>query len=331
MNESPLIEWLLAGDVSIQYQVYRDLLGADRPDLRERIASEGWGAELLQRRHPAGHWGRGFYQPKWISTHYTLLELKHLGIVPANHEIQGSISLIHEQHKGQDGGINPGKTIQESDVCVNGMFLNYACYFRMAEEPLRSIVDLVITLHMPDGGFNCRANRGGAVHSSLHSTISVLEGILDYDRNGYRYRLAELGEIAGQAREFILQHRLYRSDRTGKVIDQRFLLLSYPPRWYYDILRALDYFQAAGVGYDPRMGDALDVLRTKRRKDGTWPLQGKHPGETHFEVTAHPAKAGRFSNYACGNPLRWRLTDASHPILRIFKAAFTSRSAVNPQ
>jgi len=84
MNNDELIQWLLDGDVSIQYQVSRDLLGNERKSLRSRIAKEGWGKAFLSKRKENGHWGRGFYQVKWISTHYTLLDLKHLGISPIN-------------------------------------------------------------------------------------------------------------------------------------------------------------------------------------------------------------------------------------------------------
>ena len=90
-----------------------------------------------------------------------------------------------------------------------------------------------------------------------------------------------------------MQHNLFRSDRTGEIIDKRMLMLSYPSRWRYDILRALDYFQFAGVDYDPRMQDALDVLLKKRRKDNRWPVQAKHPGQTHFEMEK------------TGGPSRW--------------------------
>ena len=135
-----------------------------------------------------------------------------------------------------------------------------------------------------DGGFNCRVNRQGAVQSSLHSTISVLEGLQEYGANNYAYRMAEFEQIAVEAREFILQHHLFRSDRTGEIIDKRMLMLSYPSRWRYDILRALDYFQCTGVDYDPRMQPALDVLWKKRRKDNRWPVQARHPGQSHFEM-----------------------------------------------
>ena len=283
-HDTDIICWLLDGDVSVQYQMQRDLLGTERLDLREQIASEGWGARFLACRNANGHWGLRFYQPKWISTHYTLLDLKNLGIAPGRPEIDESIGLILRDNISLDGGVDPHADVSKGELCVSGMFLNYACYFGAPKERLHSIVDFLINYQMGDGGFNCRINRSGAVHSSLHTTISVLEGILEYERNDYAYRLPKLMQMAVEAREFILQHRLFRSDHTGDIINKRFLMLSYPCRWYYDILRALDYFQDAGVGYDPRMEDALDVLRQKRRKDGRWPVQAKHPGQTHFDM-----------------------------------------------
>jgi hypothetical protein len=293
MDKQQILSWLLEGDVAIQYQVHRDLLASEKPDLRDRIASEGWGARFLSFRKGEGHWGRAFYQPKWISSHYTLLDLKNLGIPPGHPDIIESVLIILRDHKGPDGGIDPSVTIKQSDVCINGMFLNYASYFKVEGKALQSIVDNTIEQHMPDGGFNCRANRQGAVHSSLHSTISVLEGIQEYGANNYAYRMAEFEQIAVEAREFILQHHLFRSDRTGEIIDKRMLMLSYPSRWRYDILRALDYFQCTGVDYDPRMQPALDVLWKKRRKDNRWPVQARHPGQSHFEMEK------------TGGPSRW--------------------------
>ncbi len=297
------MEWLLDGDVSVQYQVHRDLLGEERPDLRARIEHEGWGQRFLSLQNPDGHWGRAYYSPKWTSTHYTVLDLKNLGINPEQPSVQSVLAQILRTKKGKDGGINPAVTRDDSDVCLSGMFLNFGAYFRIPERDLASIVDFILQQQMSDGGFNCDFNQRGAVHSSLHTSISVLEGILEYIRNGYSYRASDLRAVEAPVREFILMHRLYRSDRTGEVINKRFLLLSYPSRWFYDILRALDYFQDAGVPDDPRMQDALDVLASKRRSDGRWLVQGKHAGQLHFEMEL------------TGKPSRWNTLRA----LRVFK------------
>lgn len=153
---------------------------------------------------------------------------------------------------------------------------------------------------MPDGGFNCRSNRSGAVHSSLHSTICVLEGFIEFLKVGHQYRNEEIRQVIHSSEEFILQHQLFLSDHTGGIIHKNFLKLSYPGRWRYDILRALDYFRYAGRKWDRRMQKAIDVLQKKRRKDGRWNMQAAHPGKKHFIME----KAGQASRWNTLRALR---------------------------
>lgn len=303
MTNQEILSWLLEGDLSIQYQTYRDLLGEDRPDLRSRIHKEGWANQYLTKQHDNHYWGNSFYQPKWISTHYTLLDLRHLELPAGNQQVDKAIERILEQEKGTDGGIKvhaDSSYITKSDVCVNGMFLNYACHFKAPEKQLESVVDFILSQKMKDGGFNCRLNRSGARHSSLHSTLSVAEGIRSYYLNGYQYRLSELLEAERSSQEFMLLHQLYISDRTGEIIKKDFLRLSFPGRWKYDILRALDYLQWAKMPYDPRMEPAIQVLMKKRRKDGRWNVQAKYSGQIHFEME----KAGKASRWNTLRTLR---------------------------
>ncbi len=294
MNDEQIIEWLLKGDVSVQYQVYRDLLGIDRKDLRDRIATEGWGKQFISKRKKNGAWGTRFYQPKWTSTHYTLLDLRNLNLSPDNELVKESIGGVLKTSKAEDGGIQLGpSTSRHSDICVNGMFLNYASYFGTSEMELISIVDSILNETMPDGGFNCRTNRSGATHSSLHSTISVLEGLVEFQKSGHRYRTNDISKAIDDAEEFILIHKLFLSDRTGEIIHKDFLKLPYPSRWKYDILRALDYFQYANKNFDDRMNRVLEVLLKKRNKDRTWNMNSGHPGELHFTME----KAGQSSRW----------------------------------
>ena len=310
MNRAEIIAWLLEGDPAIQYQTRRDLLHEDPAalaDLRNRIAKEGWGRAFLERQQPDGHWGRWFYQPKWTSSHYTLLDLRNL-CIPATWEIKKALDLILATVIATDGGINPAKGIEQSDVCVNGMFLNYACYFGTEEEKLGTVIDFVLTQQLADGGFNCRLNRSGARHSSVHSTLSVLEGIREYNAAGYIYRLDELKQIESEAQEFLLRHHLYKSDHTGATIHPSFLKLVYPPRWRYDILRALDYFQSVRYPYDERLQDALDVLKEKQLLDGRWKTQAHHPGEVHF-MMEEAGKPSRWNTLRCLRVLEYYSQD----------------------
>jgi hypothetical protein len=221
---------------------------------------------------------------------------------------------VLQKGKAEDGGIPLGpSTAVRSDICVNGMFLNYAAYFDTPEQELHSIIDCILDETMPDGGFNCRTTRSGAVHSSLHTTISVLEGFAAYREAGYTYRSDSVANAIESATEFILRHQLFKSDRTGQIIHKDFLKLAYPCRWKYDILRAMDYFQQAETKWDNRMNAAAEVLRKKRNKDGTWNLQAAHPGQVHF----HMEQAGK--------PGRWNTLRA----LRVLK--YVDRNTGNSQ
>ncbi len=279
---SAVLDWLLAGDVSIQYQAHRDLLDDDRPDLQARIATEGWGARLLAARNHDGHWGRGYYAPKWTSTHYTLVDLRNLCMAPAPSAVTETITAALTDLIAEDGGLNPAVTIPQSDGCINGMVLDFATWFGIESRLLDTIVDFLLGTRMSDGGFNCEANRQTVRHSSMHTTICVLEGIDGYLNRGYGHRADELAATADAAREFLLVHRLFRSHRTGGVIHPSFVRLHHPSRWHFDVLRGLEHFRAANVA-DPRLEDALDVVVKRRRVDGRWNASS-HPGQVHFDM-----------------------------------------------
>lgn len=276
------MKFLLDSDLSVAYQVKRDLMGMDDLELKSRISNEGFGKQFLEARVGLG-WGERYYQPKWISTHYTMLDLRHLEIEKTI-EIHEVVNDLENMTFCETGGTKFTNGVKESDVCVNGMMLNFMSYFKASESFLSKIVDYIIDEQMEDGGFNCQRPRSGAVHSSMHSTISVLEGIGAYLQAGYVYKAQLLKEIQVKAENFLLMHHLYKSDHSGEVIKKSFTMLSYPSRWYYDILRALKYFADYKRPYDERMEDAIDLLWSKRRKDDLWPVQKKHSGQVHFDM-----------------------------------------------
>ncbi len=298
-----MIKWLLAGDPSIRWQTLRDLLdsaGEFVERQRKKIAREGWGARLLARQDPEGTWGGGLYSPKWISTTYTMLLLRDLGLPSGNRQAQKACELLLDRGLQQDGGINYGWR-GRSETCVTGMILSILSFFEYDDDRLEAIVEHLLGEQMSDGGWNCQRPRG-ATHASVHTTISVLEGLRLY---GLHRRRATIALRAAQQRgcEFLLVHQLFRSHRKGDIIKPEFIRLSFPPRWHYDILRALDYFQAVNAPHDQRLAEAINIIRSKRREDGRWLLQNRYKGRTFFELER------------LGAPSRWNTLRA----LRVLK------------
>jgi hypothetical protein len=282
--EQNILDWLLQQDPSIQYRVHRDFLQS-RPDVlnavQEKIRHEGWGKRLMDCQQPNGEWGEGYYRPKWTSTHYTLLLLKCIGFPQDEPRIQSSVKWVLDHLIAKDGGIGTMPHEKRSDCCITGMFLNFASYFHAEEEKLKPVIDHLLDQHLPDGGFNCRHPKIKVHHSSFHTTLSVIEGYWEYERQGYRYRIDDIRAQRRSADEFLLQHRLFLSDKDGRIIDPHFLSMHWPTHWHYDVLRALEYFTDSGSPYDLRFGEALSWLKGLENQ-GKWPLSPPYPNKIHF-------------------------------------------------
>jgi len=303
------IRWLLDGDPAIRWQVLRDVVGAaQRTVERERreVARDGWGARLLARQDPEGTWAGGLssdgglYSPKWTSTTYTMLMLRDFGLPANNRQAGKACTLLLDGGLQRDGGINYGWR-GRSETCITGMVLSILSYFECDDDRLDTIADHLLEQQMPDGGWNCRRPYG-ATHSSVHSSISVLEGLRLYELHRRR-KLQAVRAAQRRGREFLLMHRLFRSDRTGDIIKPEFTRFAFPPRWHYDILRALDYFQAAGAPRDQRLAEAIEIVHSTQREDGRWSLQNRYKGKTYFELER------------LGAPSRWNTLRA----LRVLK------------
>ena len=279
-----IINWLLSGDPSIQFQTKRDLLNSSKrelQDLQQKIELAGWCKMFLSYQDDSGMWGGNLYSPKWISTHYTLMTLMRLGLPETNQQARKGCEILLEKGFYRDGGINYFASLNHSETCVTAMTLSLLCYFIINDERIRALLEFVLDEQMADGGWNCESFNG-ATHSSFHTTMSVLEALRMYEKR-YQNNLQEIGDARMKAHEFLLHHHLFRSDKTGEVVDQRMTRFSFPPRWRYDIMRAFDYFQELGMAHDPRFCDAITILK-KKEKNRKWPLQQKHSGLMFFEM-----------------------------------------------
>jgi hypothetical protein len=292
-----VIQWLLTGDPAIRWQTKRDLLDTPAHEWQvdqQATLSEGWGTQLLARQDADGRWGGGIYSPKWISTTYTLLMLRAIGIPRSCAAAQRGAHLVVDALLGATLDDPFQRKLAACDRCIVGMVLQIALYFDIVDARIDAILDNLLSEIMPDGGWNCRRHRRPFPHhSSFHTTFNVLDGLRDYQEFGDQSRQDEVTAAERGALELMLQHRLYKSDHTGEAINPKFTLFSFPPRWHYDVLRGLDYFARANAPRDERLQDAIDLLHERRRTDGRWPVQHKYSGKVFFEMEK------------IGGPSRW--------------------------
>jgi hypothetical protein len=306
-GDALLIDWLLAGDPAIAWQTQRDLLGAPAAvwlPIRQRTLAEGWGARLLALQEPGGGWGGGVYSPKWISATYTMLTLCDIGVPADSPSVQRGARYVLGQLLGEDCDDAFRRRLAECDRCVVGMVLRVAVSFGVGDPRIAAIVENLLAERMLDGGWNCRRDRRPRpTHSSFHTTLNVLDGLQAYLDSQQGALCEEVRAAQRDAFELLLQHRLYRSDKTGQVIREEWTHPTYPYRWHYDLLRGLAAFAQASAERDPRLEDALALLLQRRGSYGCWPRGKVYSGRQFFSM--EPGGPSRWNTLRALRVLRW--------------------------
>lgn len=307
------LDWLFDSDPAIRWQVLRDLANGSPEAVvaeREKVATVGWGARLLALQGDDGQWAGGacfparFFSERdryrgqpWTATLPTLQLLRDFGVAPRSGGVHQAIARVRDgcrwEHEGQpffSGEVEP---------CINGRVVSIGTYFG---QDVAAVAARLLDEQLDDGGWNCEAERG-SVRSSFATTINVLEGLLAYERAAGAS--ARIAAARRRAEEYLLERRLVRRKSTGEVVDPAWLQFSFPTRWHYDVLRALEYFRSVGGVPDPRLGEAVDWLLSRRQPDGTWLLENTHPGDVHFALEDGDGRPSRWITLRALRVLNW--------------------------
>ena len=305
------LDWLLDADPAIRWQAMRDLTDAPADQVaaeRARVATEGWGAQLLALRRKDGQWDTGTPEPEWVSL-LALLLLRDMGLDASSEEARKAIGLVRNNATWHSRGPWHGTPVFAGEVepCINGRVVTIGSYFG---QDVTGIVERLLGEQMADGGWNCE-QENGSTRGSFHTTINVLEGLLEHKRA--TGGSAEVNAALDRGQEYLLERRMLRRLSSGELIDSAFTLFSFPTGYHYDALRGLDYLRAAGVTPDARMAEAIDLVRSKRDAEGRLPLENPHEIELvnarvrdlEFDMDEHEGRPSHWNTLRAMRVLNW--------------------------
>lgn len=303
------LDWLLDSDPAIRWQALRDLTSASRVEVsaeRARVGREGIGAQILARQETDGSWRRA-NKPVWLPTLFTMVLLRATGADRTDAGVDSAVNRLESSLRWNDHPYWELRAAElggnsffegEEEPCINGGVLALGAYFG---RPTESLARRLVGEQLQDGGWNCEAPK--SARSSFHTTICVLEGLLEYERAVGPDPLVTAARRRGE--EYLLARSLFRRLSTGEVVDPAFVQFAYPPRYHYDILRALDYFRDAGEAPDPRVADAMRIVESKRSGDGRWLLDDAHAEALAFPFSETVGEASRWNTLRALRVLRW--------------------------
>lgn len=311
-----VLDWLLGGDAAVRYQTLRDLTDADDETVaaaRACVTCEGWGAAILAARDEDGQWAGGACFPAdfrgdfsrgqpWTSTLPVLGILRELGADPEAPVVVETMRLVAANCRWEydgspffDGEVEP---------CINGRLVAIGAW---AGRDVRGVVERLLREQLPDGGWNCEAENGSVV-SSFDTTICVVEGLAAYERaraDDPEAFLLETSDARGRGEEYLIARGLFRRLSTGDIVDERYLAFPYPFHWHHDVLRGLDHLRSVGARRDARLAEAVELVRSRRGEDGTWPLDPGYPGATVLDLESDVGTPCRIATLRALRVLAW--------------------------
>lgn len=307
--------WLRDSDPALRWQVERDLVGEPAEvweATRARIATEGFGARLLALQDAGGQWAGGAFFPAgfdfatieqtgqpWTATTWTLNSLREWGLDPA--VLKGTADLIAQNSRWEYDDLPYWGG--EVDCCINAWTLANGLWLGA---DVTGIADWFVEHQLADGGWNCEWVEGSK-RSSFHSTLNSLKGLLAYDVATGGTSATRAARRSGE--EYLLQRGLFRRLSTGEPVGRWIDHFGYPFRWRYNVLNAAEYFRQAalfdGVRPDPRMADAISLVRAARQADGTWLQAGRPPGQVWFEEDVPAGEPSKWLTLYATRVLNW--------------------------
>lgn len=313
-----LTGWLLDSDPALRWQVQRDLLGEPESvwqATRARVATEGIGARLLALQDEDGQWAGGAFFPAdfdfegpeaapgagqpWTATTWSLTSLREWGVDASVLEgtaekIAASSRWEYEDLPYWDG---------EVDCCINAKTLANGTWLGV---DMSALAHWFAEHRLPDGGWDCEWVEGSE-HSSFHSTLNSLRGLLYWEQATGGTPEVRAARKGGE--EYLLERRLMRRLSTGEVVRPWVTEFIYPFRWRYSVLRAVDYFSRAaehdGEAPDPRMADAVEAIRAARQPDGTWLQHSREKGRVWFDMDVEPGQPSKWLTFYATRALNW--------------------------
>jgi hypothetical protein len=309
------LAWLRDSDPALRWQVERDLLG-EPPSVweatRARVATEGFGARLLEKQDPDGQWAGGAFFPAdfdfasmqtdgqpWTATTWALNDLREWGADAS--ALRGTAELLARNSRWEYENLPYWGG--EVDCCINAWTLMNGLWLGA---DVAGIADWFVGHRQPDGGWNCEWVEG-STRSSVHSTLNSLKGLLAWDTATGGSSATHSARRGGE--EYLLERGLFRRLSTGEPVVPGVSAFSYPFRWHYDVLNAAEYFRLAsrldGTRPDPRMAEAIELIRAARQPDGTWRQGRRLPGRVWFEVDVPEGEPSKWLTLAGTRVLTW--------------------------
>jgi len=310
------LRWLLEPrDSAVRFHALVDILHRplDSDDVtitRKEIPNYLPVRKLMKAQTSSGVWRPSdtCYRPKWASAVWPLMLLAEMG-VPPNARIKAECERFFDLHQVDTGAFACPSKLEDKgrrwdEACLTGNMVRTLSKFGYGNDPrIQRAIDWFPKHQQEDGGWNCDYPEKKVKHSSFMSTVEPLWAYSEIPRRRWTRRMKSSIE---RGAEFLLMHRVYKSDNHHwKPTYPFFTQLHFPMYYFYDILHGLRVLTKLGYSDDERIREAVHLLMSKQNPDGTWNLEGDWYREGDFFYPSGKGRKTLVDVEEIGKPSKW--------------------------
>ena len=306
MIPEKIIDWLLEDDnPSVKYYTLTSLLekpynDEDVINARKAIMEYGLVPQIVEQQNEDGSWGipDKFYTLKYTGTVWVLLLLSELAADPQDPAIKKACEFVLAHSQNEESGGFSYKQSSKSETglascvipCLTGnMVYSLIRLGYLDDSRVRKSIDWITRYQRADDGDD-KAPEGEiyknltacwgkhSCHMGAAKTLKALASIPPDKRS------SDTNNKIAQLTDYFLKHHLYKkSHNLNEISRPGWLKLGFPLMYQTDILELLGIFSDLSIK-DPRLADAVEIIKNKKLPDGTWKLENSNNGKMVVDV-----------------------------------------------
>ncbi len=303
-NYQGALQWLLdpAGP-GTRYLALRDLAEANAKELKSARAEahkSGEIAAVLANMKPEGYWvepGAG-YLPKYTSTVWSIVLLAQLGARVEDDERIARACCYYMDHALNPGGQisvagAPGGTVDclQGNMCAALLDLGYiddrldGAFEWMARslsgEGVAAVTDKKAVVRYYAG--KCGPDFACGANNRLPCAWGGVKVMLAFGKLAKVKRTPVIDRAIKAGVDFLFSKNPAEADYPSGWAAKpsgNWWKLGFPVFYVTDLLQNVEALVGLGYGKDPRLAQALEIIREKQDSDGRWLLEYDYSGKT---------------------------------------------------
>jgi len=308
-RENPMVWLLEPSDIGVKYLAMRDLIESGSKELiaaKKNAHAEGPIAHVLAKMNQEGYWekpGAGYY-PKYTGTVWSIILLAQLGAsVEIDKRISIACSYVLDHTLTKDGHFTVNGLPSGTADCLQGNLCAALLDLGYEDPRLDKAFEWMARSVTGDGvapmtnktaplryyAGKCGPNFACGSNNKLPCAWGAVKVMLAFGKLPKKKRTKLINNAIDTGIDFLFSKDPAQADYPSgysKKPSGNWWKFGFPVFYVTDLLQNAEALVSLGYGKDPRLANALAIIREKQDSQGRWLMEYDYIGKTWIDLGA---------------------------------------------